>query len=232
MKENNTIEKQSILPTADELIKNELKKFNVSDIEIAKLKESCLLLKVNGVDDSEGYKKVYDSHQLIKTTISEIEKKRKELKDVALKYGRAVDSEAKRITEALEPIKLHLENQRNIVEAEKERIKQEKIKKEQEQFQKRIAVVNQYGMVLYGDKYELRMFNETLSIDSFVLQSMTEENFERYLEDVKRVFHVERLRLEEIEKQKKAEEERLKQVAKEQEAEKEHLAKIVIGGCF
>lgn len=218
--------KNGLLPTADELIQSELKKFNVSDVHIIKLKEQCLILKVSGVDDAEGYKKVYDSHQLIKTTISDIEKKRKELKDVALKYGRAVDSEAKRITDALEPIKVHLENQRNIVEAEKERLKLEKAKKEQEQFQKRIATVNQYGMLLFGNTFELRTFNETIGIDSFILQSMPEENFERYIEDVKKLFHEEQLRLEEIEKAKKLEEERLKAVAKEQEAEKQRLAKI------
>mgnify|MGYP001609035483 CR=1 FL=1 len=64
-----------------DFIKTELQKFNVADAVIAKMSAEYLPLKVKGLDDKEGLKKVHDARMVIKGKRIEVEKKRKELKE-------------------------------------------------------------------------------------------------------------------------------------------------------
>lgn len=69
-----------------------------------------------------------------------IEKRRKELKEDSLRYGRKVDAEAKRLTEAIEKIEVVLVDSKAVVDQEKERAKQEAARilreKQQEEMRK------------------------------------------------------------------------------------------------
>ena len=113
-------------------IKTELQKFNIADAVIFKMSAEYLPLKVKGLDDREGLKKVHDARMVVKGKRIEVEKKRKELKESFLRFGQAVDGEAKRIFALLSPIESHLENEESIVEKEKERLRLEVEQKEQE----------------------------------------------------------------------------------------------------
>ena len=62
----------------------------------------------------------------MRTARTDVEKRRKELKQDALDYGRLVDSTAKRITERLEAIEGPLKANKELIDAENERIKREK----------------------------------------------------------------------------------------------------------
>ena len=115
-----------------DFIKTELQKFNVADAVIAKMSAEYLPLKVKGLDDREGLKKVHDARMIVRDKRIEVEKKRKGLKESSLRFGQAVDGEAKRITGLLLPIEAHLENEESIVEKEKERLRLEVEQKEQE----------------------------------------------------------------------------------------------------
>lgn len=119
----------------------------ISDIEdaIAILREEYLPLKINGVDDSTGYKAVFAARQDVKQRRIKVEKMRKDGKAIALEFGRKIDGEAKRITEMLDPIEKHLEDQEAIYNAEKERIKREAEERRKAILQARVEAISATG---------------------------------------------------------------------------------------
>lgn len=195
----------------ENFIATELQKFNVTDAAIAEMKDSFMPLKINGIDDKEGYKKVKEARIIVKNKRIEVEKRRKELKEDSLKYGRAVDAEAKRITGLLVPIEYYLQHQEDVIEQEKDRIRMEKLNRIRE----RINALAEYGE----------------RVDVAILEEMPDEIYAIKLASAKAAYEkeVERKRLEDEERQRvanaqEAERKRLEQVAKEQ-AEKEKFLK-------
>jgi colicin import membrane protein len=125
----------------------ELVEFRKQDAAIAKLREQYMPLKINGMDDKEGFAKVHDARMIVKNTRVSVEKKRVELKADALAYGRAVDAEAKRLTELLSPIESHLEAEEDCIVQERERIKKEAERKRQAIIQNRVDQFMACGVV-------------------------------------------------------------------------------------
>ena len=101
----------------------QLARFSPSDAAIAALSDEYLPLRIDGVKDATGYALVHQARMDIRGKRVAVEKLRKELKVDALRYGRSVDSEAKRLTALLEPIETHLRREEQAVNEEKERIK-------------------------------------------------------------------------------------------------------------
>lgn len=83
----------------------------IADTAIAEMREKYMGLLIRSVDDTAGFHAVHDARMVVKAHRVKVEKTRQQLKADALAYGRAVDSEAKRITALLEPIETHLETQ-------------------------------------------------------------------------------------------------------------------------
>ncbi len=94
--------------TTPEFITEKLKEYNVADAEIAKLADKFLKLKINGLEDTDGYDLVKASAKQMMTLRTTVEKKRKELKADFLNGGRMVDGEANRIQVQIEPIEKQL----------------------------------------------------------------------------------------------------------------------------
>jgi hypothetical protein len=115
-----------------EFIQGELSKFNVADAVIAEMKAEFTALKIDGIKDSKGYKAVHTALMTVKGKRVEVEKKRKELKADSLAFGRAVDTEAKRITALLKPIEDYLAAEKQAVLDEKARLKAEAERQEAE----------------------------------------------------------------------------------------------------
>lgn len=107
-----------IIKTDQEFIDSQLKKYNVTDAALTEIKQRYDELKIQGADDKAGYDAVKAAISELRTIRTGIEKKRKELKDVALRYGRAVDSEAKRITGELTPIEERLTKEKERTDKE------------------------------------------------------------------------------------------------------------------
>lgn len=72
--------------------------------KIAEAKQFIGSLTIAGIDDKQNYKIATQVKSKITKWRTGIERKRKELKAVALEYGRAVDGEAKRLTELIVPL--------------------------------------------------------------------------------------------------------------------------------
>ena len=99
--------------------------FSVTDAGIAELEAKHRGLVV-AHGDKKGYLALTQAIAEVRTARTDVEKRRKELKQDALDYGRLVDSTAKSITERLEAIEGPLKANKEQIDAENERIKREK----------------------------------------------------------------------------------------------------------
>lgn len=98
-------------------------RYSVSDAQIAKLRADYQGLTI----EAQGYDTVRIAIGEVRDLRVGVERRRGELKANALAYGRMVDAEAKRITGLLAEIEDPLKAQKDAVDAEKARIKQEAI---------------------------------------------------------------------------------------------------------
>lgn len=74
------------------------------DEKIKEIAALCKEVQISGPDDKDNYKLAKQYSLRLTKIRTGIESKRKDLKAVALEYGRAVDAEAKRLTALVEPI--------------------------------------------------------------------------------------------------------------------------------
>lgn len=205
-----------------ELHETDLQKFNITDVAIAEMRKEYLSLKVSGIEDKAGLEKVHSARMIVKSKRVEVEKVRKELKEDALKYGRLVDAEAKRITALLEPIESHLTNEEKKIEDEKRKIREEEERKLKEKIENRIRLLLACDM-----KYEITGYKSaTVYISNEQLSDLSDEDFEKIYNNIKAEYDKSVAEKAEQERLAKAESERLEKQRLEQEAEAERLAKI------
>ena len=94
-----------------------------TDAAIEQIREEYLQLVVAGPQDQAGFKSAETALKKVVRIRTTVEKTRKALKADSVRYGKAVDSEAKRVREAIEPIEEHLKTQCDIVRLEEARQK-------------------------------------------------------------------------------------------------------------
>lgn len=178
----------------------EIVQFNVTDSRINELSNEYMQLEVVSINDIQGLKNVYAARQIVKGLRVDVEKKRKELVEDAVKYQKTVNGEAKRITCLLEPIETHLQSEEDKIASEKQRIKDEIELAERERVQARIDKLLAYGF----------------SIDYNEVKNASNDDFEYRLNEAK-THH-------ELEVAAKEEEKRLADLAAEKlEAERKEL---------
>lgn len=187
------------------MIKDGIKRFDMTEKFFKDLAKKAKSLKIDGVDDKEGYAQVKEAIAVARTTKTSIEKKRKEIKEESLAFGRAVDSEARRLTDKIMPIYKDLQAKKDIIDKEKERIRQEK-KREKELFvQKRAEKLMEIGMTFDGTKY----FFEDHVIQVAELPIMNERNFNKLIESASETIKIQAKAREEEEKKIKLQSERM-----------------------
>lgn len=194
-----TIEEVSVLENPNMAVV----KLNVTDSEIANMKADFMGLTINGIEDKEGFKKVYESRQIVKKTRVGLVKYADGLKEKALAWQRKVNAEKNRVVAELEAIESHLQSEEDKIAAEKEWIRQEEERKQQERMQKRIDILAQYGY----------------AIDLSFLKIISDEDFEKVVVNAKEQHEIELKKKAEEEVLRKQEEERLK-------AEREELDRL------
>lgn len=167
----------SEIKSVDQHITAELSKFSVTDAAIAQMETQYLPLTVDGLADMAGYAAVRAARICVKGHRVEVEKTRKLLKEDSLKFGRAVDAEAKRITAKLEVIESHLEGQEAIVENEKKRMAQVAEQARQERIKARVARLESLGMNFIGGGW----FLGPLAIFNTQVETITDDEFGEFL---------------------------------------------------
>ncbi len=124
-------------------IEKALSEFSEPDAILTKLAEDYLPLTL----EEDGIDRITEARKRMKRIRLAIESKRKELKEASLRYGKAVDSEAKRLTAKAEPIEHHLLSEERIHEAEQDRIREEKQAAKAAVLNERVAALQPYGSI-------------------------------------------------------------------------------------
>lgn len=209
-----------------DFITTELKKFQIADKTIAEWSEKFMPLKIDGIKDREGYDKVREARLFMKGRRIEVEKTSKLLKADALAFQRAVNDEEKRIVGLMDQIETHLSDQEEAYETEKQRVKEEKERQEQQRFNQRNSLLLTNGCAFNGDSYSIA----ELSIMQSDIRYISDEAFDGFLDKVK-IEHekeleakaeAERLQREETERLK-AEREELEKMRAEQEKQRQEI---------
>lgn len=117
----------------DTLITTTLAEFRPDEMAIAQVREYQNLTVA-----AVGIKAVTEARKTVKRLRLEIDKRRKDLNDGALKYQRAINAEAKRLIAEIEPIEGRLSAEEDNYEAEKLREKQQKENEKRERLQSRL----------------------------------------------------------------------------------------------
>jgi len=215
----------------------ELIKYDVTEAAISAMNSQYMPLKINGIDDKDGYAVVDKARKVVKGKRIEVEKKRKELNADALSWQKAVNAKAKRIFDLLEPIENHLVAEQKAVDDELARIEAERKAAEERKIQDRITEIAKFGVVLpygeiatmtdveYDEKFaEVRAGWEAkqakIAAEKAEAERKTAEEAEaRRLEDER--IAAERAELEEM---KKAQEAELAKLREEQRKEAQRLS--------
>lgn len=200
-----------------------LENYRVQDLAIDKMNKEYSVLRIADIKDVAGYEKVKLALSDVRSKRVLVEKKRVELKADALKYGKVVDAEAKRIRELLEPIESHLESERTKIDSEVEKIKAEKQRLIQEKINARISKLLDAGM-LYNPATKEYYYKER-KVHEDKVGSFPDELFETALADISKNIEDDKLLKAEEETKReqereamRIESERLEKLRAEQEA--------------
>lgn len=108
---------------AENTITEELAKQNVTEAVIAKLKTDYLPLKIDGIDDKEGYKKVHGARIVCRDYRVLAEKICKAGREDAVKEQKAWIAKEKEVVAQISEVEQYLKKQEDTIDAENEAIK-------------------------------------------------------------------------------------------------------------
>ena len=217
--------------------------FEITMATIEDMKTEAASLEISGLEDKEGYKKVHDARMIFVSKIRAVEERRLDIVRDNLKKNKDTSTAAKTLTTALTEGRDLLQAKQDVIDAEKERRRQEAFKIEQERLaQERQAEINRQveeqrlkdAIALEArrkemeeaEKERVRKAEETRQIEVAILAAK-EAEFKR--------LEVERMRQEEVMAEKlKAQNEALEKAERElqklrEQVEEEKKAKQLKG---
>jgi hypothetical protein len=221
MSETNT------LPEIQDLITQEVKKYDEVLPKIDELKLELMPLRINGLDDEDGYKKVSSAIRFVVSKRTAIEEKRKELKRPHYEIGMAIDAKAKEYIGLLAPIEDHLKRQKLAVDQTIAIIEEQKAIQKQKLLQQRNDKLIAAGMSLVGNTYVWKnpfTFAEE-TIVAINLETMNDEDFDAEVSNITKLEQEVVARKQQEEEQRKAEQEKLRQEQENLRQEQENLRK-------
>lgn len=181
----------------DAAIENAVSQLSSSDASIADMRKHYMPLKVSGIDDEAGLVAISTARKEVKSLRCKIEKRGKELRADATRFGKAVLDEVKRLKEEIEPIETHLIEQENFVQRENDRIAAEAEEARQKKTQARVDRLNA----------------AKCRVEVQLIKLMDNEEFEEY-------FAEEEAKVLRVEKEQEAERQRLDEERKKLETER------------
>ena len=214
-------EQEVQIPTFDELIGKELKKYDSIVPKVEELKKEFLPLKIESIEDKEGYELVKNALKFMRDKRHEIEDKRKELKADSLKYGKAVDEKAKEIQALISPIEEHLRAEKERVDTEIKEIKEKAEKEAQAKMDARLKKLFDLGFTANMEEFvwvsKLSDSNNQ-SVHKLNIEVWEDDRFEQFCDKMDAIIQNEIVALKEkLEKEAKEKEEFQKQQAELQE---------------
>jgi hypothetical protein len=213
------IQVETTIPSSfDELIKRELTKYDAVVPAVNELAKEFMPLKIQSLDDKDGYNEVAKALRFIVSKRTAVEEKRKELKADSLAYGRAVDARAKEITSMLEPIESHLKNEKLHIDTEIERIKAEEEEKKQNFINNRINALISLGMYQTMTEFIWRSTLNPEEEENFLsvnLELFSDDDFNEFVTTLSQKVKAEKESIILRDAQQKAEADRIEEMRKE-----------------
>lgn len=216
-----TAAQASEVPTIEQTIKQEIKKFNLADVAIAELRKQYTGLKISGLEDKKGYELVRMARADVRGKRTGVEKMRKHVKSDYIIIGKEIDKEADRLTVMLEEIEGPLAAELKRIDDEKEAIENQKKEAEAAALKARVDTLVAAGIQFNGMYYAI---GETVSIDVVTLKALTDADFENLLTRVKKENEAILQAKADKERLEQEERDRLRIQQEEQEAERVRLA--------
>lgn len=219
---------ETIPSSFDQLIQRELTKFDVVVPAVNELAKEFMPLKISSIDDKEGYSEVTKALRFIVSKRTAVEEKRKELKADSLAYGRAVDARAKEITAMLEPIESHLKNEKVRIDDIIERLKAEEEERKNKFINDRISALIGLNMFQTMTEFVWKSKLNPEEEESFLrvnLELFSDDDFNSFVEDLKKRIDSENKIIAERDAKVKAEAEELERKRKEIDEEKHRVEK-------
>lgn len=211
-----------------------LVKFDKTKKDVLELAQKSKELKINGIEDKEGYKAVHEAQMVLREIRVKGEKDR-------LEFSRMLNTTRDKLKDYHDDIfspvieeEARLKAMKDEIEDKKQKIKDEEIRKKQELIEKKVLELTQSGMVynpMSPQENTEYVFGE-LRIDLVGIATITEEKFKEFLAKVKDAKKTEdtRIAAEEAAKKEREEVERKEREAfakkqKEQEEKEAELQK-------
>jgi len=195
-----------------------IEKFSPKKSELIKLANEYKTIKIDGLDDSVGYKKADEARKDLKSKRVEIQKVGKVLRADALKFQKEVIAYEKYLIGVIEPIEKGLKEQQDEIKKQKERIARKELLPERIKMLSDINVDIEEEILLDMDDIEFQAFYNSKHDDY-----LEEKN--KVLKAEKEAFE-EQKRLEEMKKRAEKEaRERLLFEAEEEKRKKEQERK-------
>lgn len=205
--------------TVEEQISVEKAKFNLADARIAELYTQYENLEITCNDDKDGYAKVKEAWNIVRSCRTGIEKKKKEIKATYIAINKAIDGEEARLVGRLEPLEEKLYKRWKAIDDAKEEAKRELERQAEQRLQDRIVLLMAEGMIFKDGFYQL---GDTIMLDVATIRAQTEEQFEKLLGTVqakaKEVQEAENQRLENERLENQRREEQQAELNRQQEA--------------
>jgi hypothetical protein len=188
---------QAEVMNLDTVINDKLVKANITDFVIAKLNEQYMPLKINGIEDKEGYKKVVEARKECKKIRVLASKICKEGREEANKISKKWVEKEKEVTDKIGEVEEYLQKQEDEYDAEKEKRDNEEKERVQKLYLERHAELTQYGAFFNGSDYILG--EATIELSN--VKSLDDEMFnEKVAPKFKAIF--DRLQAEKEEKER------------------------------
>ena len=215
-------------------ISKELGKFNLADAVIAQKKQEYAGLKITGIEDKEGYEKVRKALSEVVKMRTSVGKTKTHIKADYLEISRAIDGEAKRLTESILEIENPLREEKERIDAEIQAEKERAEKEAEAKLKTRVETLKASGI-----KYEEPFYSiGEISVDIVTLKTLSDQDFDvlnqkvilakekKDKEEAERLAEEKRIKDEQEKESKRLEEERKKmeQEKAEMEAEKKRMA--------
>lgn len=208
--------------TADQVADQEVQKFDLAKAWISQRKAEYSVLKIAGIDDKEGFKKVEEAWREIRNKRLAVANKHKELKADYIVITRKIDGAKNEFTELLEEIEKPLKQELDRIETLKEEEKNKAERELQERLQARVSELLENGVKFDGAFYSI---GGTISMDVVTLKEMNPENYSSLLTIVKeKNAEIQEAAKVEAERKQKEIDDLAKQKA-EQDAKEQELAK-------
>jgi len=163
----------------DQHIEQELQKFNLTNAAISELNESYKDLTITSLDDKTGYAQVKNARMFVKNLRVDIDKRRKELTADALKFQRAINNEAKRIIDLIQPLEDRLQSKEKWYELEHANIKAEAAIKLEKKIMGRVTKLLATEAGYDGVAFTWLFLDMPLMMDS--VRNLSDQDFDELL---------------------------------------------------